>query len=246
MKISFILSLLCLSAFSNNVLLIGDSHTAGIYGVKLHEYLSKEFDNVVTYGHSSSAAIHWLSDKDILLSGGKYNALSINKEQILDPKPVHWRVKTLVPHFMPLLENMTSLHSQWTEKIPYRLVPDLVIIGLGANDANSIADTNGVIRKIEYTKRMKSIKEMITLVKSSGASCIWIGPPNGAKKSKKNQDLLYHFLRESVAADCPFFSSNHYNVNGCDGIHFNCSALRSKGIAWAKEVFEFILKNRQD
>jgi len=238
-----IFALLAGTVYSKNLLFVGDSHTAGYFGQDTHKLLSKSFDNVATFGHSSSAAIHWVSDKSFKLTGGKFNEFFYMGEKLKDPNPIYWRVPSLVPKFDNVIANM-AYHERWQREIGSRIIPDLVVIALGANDARSISDENGRINSISYKRRALAIESMLDKLEAIGAQCIWIGPPNGIKKSRKNQETLYKYLRSTVGSRCKFMSSNHYLVNGCDGVHFNCRALRHKALKWAQEVNNFILNNR--
>jgi hypothetical protein len=229
-------------AQAKSVLVIGDSHTAGPFGKKLHSLLSQEFNHVVTLGHSSSAALHWVSDKEYLLSGGKFNQLFRDNTQYVDPNPVHWRVKTKVPKLWDVLED-NAYHLKWKQSVPHKLKADIVVIGLGANDARVISKADGIINPQSYLKRKNAIVDMIYSIKHSGAKCVWIMPPHGVKKSDANQKTLYSFLKEAVASECPMMSSLHYKATDCDGVHFSCSSQRPKAIKWAKEAFEFIKSN---
>jgi len=234
MNLSALLLLISFSVIAKDILFIGDSHTAGPFGKNIHRLLSKDH-NIVTLGHSSSAPIHWLGDNDYKLSGGAFNQLSLNNRTYFNPNPIHWRVKVNVPKLLPLLTN-ASYHSEW----PLSFKPDLVVIALGANDARAISDNEGNIRHSSYLQRETALLEMLSTVKGK---CIWIGPPNGVKKSQANQNFLYEFLEKNISSQCPFMNSNHYYVKGCDGIHMNCSSELDNAMNWALEVRAFIHNN---
>lgn len=235
-------TLLSTQAYSQSVLVIGDSHTAGPFGSEIHRLLSIEFEQVVTLGHSSSAAYHWVSSKDFKLSGGKFNKMFFNQKQYKDPSPTHWREKVSVPKISAVLKN-NAYHAKWRKASNTDLKADLVVIALGANDARVIANSDGQVRTNGYNQRKSAITKLIKEVKASGASCVWIAPPNGIKKTEANQSALYSFLEDSIALECPMMSSNHYKATGCDGVHFSCSSQRPKAIKWAMEAFEFIKKS---
>jgi len=225
-----------------NILVVGDSHTAGPFGSELHKKLSKKYLNVSTLGHASSAAYHWINEKDYKLSGGVFNKMQFKGKSYFNPNPTHWKVKVSVPKFDNIIENM-AYHDSWKLAADDKLIPDLVVIALGANDSKTIMNTDGSMRPNGYQSRLNAIKEMISLTKRMGAECIWVGPPNGIKKTEAGQKTLYKFVREAIGDECKLFDSNKYKCTGCDGVHFSCSSQRPKAVAWAKEVSIFIQSN---
>jgi hypothetical protein len=132
----FFVMLTSAPAYSASVLVLGDSHTAGPFGSEIHKLLSDKFEQVVTLGHSSSAAYHWVREKEFILSGGKFNQMFFNQKQVKDPNPTHWRVKVAVPKLSDVL-NDNAYHSSWKQIAGENLKADIVVIGLGANDART-------------------------------------------------------------------------------------------------------------
>ena len=230
-------------AHANNILLIGDSHSSGIFGKTLHQLLSQEFQQVTTLGHASSAPIDWLNKDAIWHSGGVFHQLYRNGQHYYNPRPLsHWSQKALVPYLPQVLAN-NAIHNSWRRAIKYPVTANIVVIELGANDARAISNQSGMINPEEYQIRGNAITQLIKTVHATGARCIWIGPPNGSKKPPANQKILYQFLTKHIQSQCTFMNSNHYKVLGCDGYHFNCAKERYKGVLWAKEAFNFIIKN---
>lgn len=230
--------LISFSADGKSLLIIGDSHTAGIFGKELHHKMTDHFKQVVTLGHASSAPIHWIDDKSYRLSGGVFNQLFLNGKTYKNPRPTDWREKVLVPKIKRVLKD-NAYHQSW--KQPNALKADVIIIALGANDARAIADENGHPRPWTLSQRAQAIQKMLDLI--ADKQCIWIGPPNGIKKPQANQEFLYEYLADQVQNRCTFFSSNHFKVTTCDGIHFNCAAGKEKALEWVSEVESFILRN---
>jgi hypothetical protein len=229
-----ILLLLSFNLFASNLLIIGDSHMAGPFGKRLHTLFTKgkNFDNVITYGHASSSSLHWMSETTYKLSGGVFH--QFNNQS--NPNPTNWRLKVEVPKLSSVLAD-PSLHTEWGSA---GFDFDNIIIELGANDARAISSQNGVINSREYQRRQSYVSMMINLVKKYNLGCYWIGPPNGIKKTKANQDILYKMLQDTVKESCSFFSSNHFKAIGCDGVHFNCRSELKNAHKWAKEVFNFV------
>lgn len=234
MKFILLFIILTNMVMAKDILFIGDSHTAGPFGKLLHQRLSKKH-NIATYGHASSASIHWMSKKEIKLSGGVFNELFFEGKTFKNPNPTHWRVKVKVPKLISLLDQ-ASYHDQWERSFK----ANLVIIALGANDARSISNDNGDIRQNVYQKRQKAILDMIN---SLDVPCIWIGPPNGVKKPQANQKVLYEYLEQTIIGKCPFMNSNHFIVKGCDGIHMNCPSEMDNARKWVSEAHNFINQN---
>lgn len=245
MKLTLILLLISLNAFGRNLILIGDSHTAGPFGKEMHKNLSASgvFENIVTMGHSSSSSKHWMSMTSYSLSGGIFHqAYNEDIGQLYNPKPIDWRVKVEVPKLTEIIKNY-FFYNTWKMKVPYIPQVDVFVIALGANDARSISDENGKINIGGYKERKRYILEMLDLIESTGSRCLWIMPPNAIKKTEANQNFLYKFLEDSIGSRCERFSSNHYKSTGCDGVHFSCASQRPKAVKWALEASEFVLKN---
>lgn len=248
---SFIICIIMSSfsmAYANNLLFIGDSHTASSYafGGEVHKLLSNsnKFENIVTLGHSSSAAIHWVNEKEYMLSGGiNHQFKNKHNQQFIHPSLPHWTKKSKVPKLENVLENMI-VHASWGRRVP--ITPDIVVIALGANDARAISNSQGVINRSAFDLRKNKIKSMLDQVERVRARCIWIGPPMGESKTKANQKALYKFLKSSINNRCSFMSSNHFialkSGKYCDGIHLSCPTERNKARLWAAETVDFILK----
>jgi hypothetical protein len=237
-----ILLIFCFSAFGGNLLILGDSHTVGPFGIKLHKLMSESerFERVVTLGHSSSSSLHWMSETDYKLSGGVFHQfMSSFGEQQFHPNPTHWREKVLVPKLNDVINN-PLYHEAWQDN---DFSFDSVVIALGANDAAAISNSSGVVNIWEYKKRQKYVAQMLDLTDKNNIKCYWVGPPMGIKKSEANQDVLYKMLEEKIINRCEFFSSNHYKSTGCDGVHFSCPAQQGKAFSWAREVSTWILNN---
>lgn len=230
-----------------NILVIGDSHMAGPFGQYLHQSLAtRQNTNVITYGHASSAAVHWLSQKRHSLSGGVYHFLSAHKTihpnelvRMANPNPTDWRVAVEVPLFEPLVLDM-NMHEQWREKgFPTRS-PDLVVIELGANDRGHVYQA-GQINRRGFEQRKNYARRLADLATSSGAKCLWIGPPHGRVKTDAEQAALYQMLGEALEnTECELISSNHFKAMGCDGVHFNCREEMDNARKWSVMAYDKI------
>ena len=223
---------------------------AGPFGQYLHQSVATNTGvNVLTYGHSSSAPLHWLSDTRHKLSGGVFHQLSanrtINPNEILkfrNPNPTDWRERVEVPSFRSITENV-NLHQQWEANGFTDTRYDIVVIELGANDRRAIV-TNETVNQNAFDQRLLLAKELAELATQNGAQCLWVGPPHGRTKTDFEQETLYKMLEEAInQTSCKLISSNHYKAMGCDGVHFNCREEMDNAKKWAAEISKTIKDN---
>jgi hypothetical protein len=239
----FFLFVFSYAVLAKNILVIGDSHMAGPFGKNMFSNLAQDKNNnVVVYGHASSAAIHWINEKETKVSGGVFHSFSYEGRTYSNPNPTDWRESVAVPKASIVFDEFL-LHSSWKQKPKASLTPDIIVIELGANDLRIISSENGVVNKKSYAERLTANKKLVEMAIDRGAKCYWVGPPDGIKKSTARQNIVYQMLAEAVADQCEFFNSRKYNVNVCDGIHYNCTAGYSKAKEWAREVTDFVLKS---
>lgn len=228
---------------TSNFLILGDSHSVGPLGKTLFKNLSKRNNtNVALYGHSSSAALHWVSDFRYKLAGGVNHSLFLDGKYYKNPNDTDYRVRREVPKIQDVLSGMVY-DEEWKREVGNISRIDTVVVVLGANDIRAVATESGKLKKASK-RRAVAINKLIDQVESIGAKCIWIGPPNGTSSHHTNarQMTLYRFLKTTIGDRCEFFSSNHYKVKGCDKIHFSCKAERKNGRKLANEATKFILK----
>lgn len=231
-----------------NILMIGDSHTAGPFGQYVHQSVAAQAGvNIITYGHSSSAALHWLSERRHKLSGGVYHHLSahrtINPYELIrmdNPHPTDWREAVEVPLYEPLVSDI-ALHEEWKSRGFPTEKADIVVIALGANDRGFIFNANGSLNQNAFDRHVTLNRELAQIATANGARCLWIGPPHGRTKTDEQQAALYRMLGEALeGTSCQLVSSNHYKAMGCDGVHFNCSSELPNARAWATEMSNYI------
>tara|TARA_R110000868_G_scaffold164359_14_gene396919 strand:- start:151 stop:906 length:756 start_codon:yes stop_codon:yes gene_type:complete len=231
------------ASVEKNVLIIGDSHMAGPFGQYLHQSVATVRGvNVITYGHASSAPLHWLSETRHKLSGGVYHMYSANRTinpyeliRLVNPNPTDWRIPVEVPEFESLMSKM-QLHFEWLRGGAQFLKPDIVVIELGANDRRAIVQ-NDQVNQRSYDKRLELTRRLANIATQDGAKCLWIGPPHGRTKTDFEQATLYKMLTEALdGTSCELVSSNHYKAIGCDGVHFNCREEFGNAKSWANEM----------
>lgn len=159
-RVFFCLFLCLLSQFSRaDILIIGDSHTVGPFGSLLHRNLANKFPEklIAVYGHSSSAPLHWMSEKPSLLSGGTSHHVSFN-DHYLEKTP-DWRIKQFTLNFINLMKKPVH-HPEWQDILQIEPRVNTVIIALGANDR--------AVVKTEFKKRLKILDEMISETVNEG------------------------------------------------------------------------------
>lgn len=226
-----------------NILVIGDSHTAGPFGKYLHDKLTEYYPEktIVTLGHSSSALIHWWSEKVYSLSGGVGHHMSANGKYYKNPNPTHWRVKREVPKLLPLLDN-PILHDQWQQQLPGAIEVDTIVFALGANDRRAISRNDGT-RTRAFEERKQIIIEALDEVERRGLKCIWIAPPHSVIRPLAVGDTTYQYIVEAVGQRCPIYDSRKFVARYCDQVHFNCTRALGTARTWAHEVADFIKVN---
>lgn len=236
------LCLVCLNANADtNIIVIGDSHSAGPFGRYLVNNLSElPTVNVALYGHASSAPLHWIGSKKYKLSGGVQHLLNYEEKKYQNPTPTDWRAKVEVPKLEVILKEL-AFHKSWQRKIGSQKI-DVAVIALGANDYRAISDSNGKPTS-SYKKRLEYISHMIDELERQNIQCLWVGPPDGIKKTSSRQKLLYDFLKDGIQQRCELFNSNHFKATDCDGVHFSCAKGNAKAKQWASEVSEFVKMN---
>tara|TARA_R110000868_G_scaffold313440_1_gene574416 strand:+ start:650 stop:1330 length:681 start_codon:yes stop_codon:yes gene_type:complete len=220
---------------------------AGPFGQYLHQSIATVRSvNVITYGHASSAPLHWLSQTRHKLSGGVYHMYSANRTlnpyeliRLVNPNPTDWRNPVEVPEFEPLMSKM-QLHFEWLRGGAPIIKPDVVVIELGANDRRAIVQ-NDQVNQRSFEQRLEYARKLASIATESGAKCLWIGPPHGKTKTDFEQDTLYKMLTEALqSTSCELVSSNHYKAMGCDGVHFNCRDEFDNAKKWANEMAQKI------
>lgn len=121
-------------------------------------------------------------------------------------------------HATPLLSELLS-----------SVRPEAVIVELGTNYVATPSD--------EFV--VDDLKAMVKMIKDSGASCLWVSPPD-MRKFRLSIPRLDKLIREAVAADCKIFDSQTvttYPETGGDGVHYWFAAAKPIAQKWADAVF---------
>lgn len=93
---------------------------------------------------------------------------------------------------------------------------DRIIVFLGTNNY--------------YDAKLPSIEGVLQVIRSTGAECIWVGPPKVNNRPWK----LNNDLRSAVEPTCKYVDSQQLTIELSDGIHPSDRGARE----WAKKIVE--------
>ncbi|MBI3558267.1 MAG: hypothetical protein HY074_18525 [Deltaproteobacteria bacterium] len=117
----------------------------------------------------------------------------------------------------------------------------ITVVALGANMLELVGSPQG--RKAA----IGSITRMIETVHAAASACIWIGPPQMRKYSARTLELFYGVLAQAVRSStgerCVLLDSRRhtaYPPQGGDGIHYDFPAGAPVARAWANAAFSEI------
>ena len=194
-------------ARAGTVLFVGDSHSVGPFGWKLDELLRAGGNKTATYASCGSIAQWWTTGKPTPC--GYYF-------RDLDGKTVKGQ-KGPTPIFTALLAEVK---------------PDIVVVELGANYANTPSDDFAV----------KDMAAMAEKIKAAGDACRWVTKPD----SRVGHDQIPRILEltyKAVSDKCEVFDSTKvtkYPATGGDGTHYWFKEGLPIANAWAQAVFDWI------
>lgn len=109
--------------------------------------------------------------------------------------------------------------------------PDLTVVQLGTNMAVS-----------NPRAALKSIEEVLRIIKSSASKCLWIGPPDANSKVvsdaniKEINKLLLKLTKKYNCSYIESFKLTNYPTHIKEGIHYPNKDSED----WAKKVIKFI------
>lgn len=108
--------------------------------------------------------------------------------------------------------------------------PDAVVVELGTNYVNTPSDSFVI----------KDLQNFVALIKSSGAKCFWVSPPD-MRKFRNEISRLDKLVIQAVGKDCTVFDSKTvtaYPEVGGDGIHYWFTDALPIAHRWADGVSE--------
>ena len=204
----------------NEVVLIGDSHSAGDFGRSLERQLEAQGLGLARYAVAGSGAAQWANAQS-----NRFSRLNIKSS-------------------CPGREDRSSAETvpsalQWRDAQPR---PAAMVFALGTNDA--VALCRGPLGDAAFS----DVRRLLEGV-PAGTPCMWIGPPefpagNVARLCGDRYKLYVDALRDRVVARCHFLDSRdlkpNANSTSCSegaplhanaGDHLHFSGQRAQ--AWA-------------
>jgi hypothetical protein len=201
-------------AFGKSILVIGDSHLAGPFGLTLDGLLRQnKSDEVRTYGVCGARATSFAHVARMV--GVRHTTCGYFE------RTLQTRILTSRPSSAPSLKTLLKHPT------------DYLIVALGTNYVNE----ENFLSMILDTSEIFDL-----LVKfSPQTKCLWIGPPNIRRYQLKIYQIN-RILKNFIGHECEYFDSyalTKYPEHGGDGIHFAGNEQREQvAEAWAQMAFE--------
>ena len=199
--------LLGITAKAGTVLFVGDSHSVGPFGWKLDELLRAGGQQAASYASCGSIAQWWVTGKPTPC-GYFFRDLDGKTEK---------GTKGPTPIFTDLLA---------------RVKPDVVVVELGANYANTPSDEFAV----------KDMADLARKIKAAGADCFWVTKPDSRVGHEQIPRIL-ELTNKAVADKCKVFDSTKvtkYPETGGDGTHYWFNEGLPIANAWAQKVYDWL------
>lgn len=206
-------------AMADTMLLIGDSHTYGVFGQTLDQNFRQNdrFSSVDSFGSCGSSPQWWST-------GHSTQCGYFERSRFTD-----YVVFKSLRHSTPLMHVMVE-----------QFLPSVVVIEQGANQI-ALADNQEGLHQIEASSR-----RLAELAVSRGSTCIWVGSPNGRNKREPILSALYDAQRRGVEEICALIDSRtfmNYPQTGGDGRHFDSLGEKGREMArcWANHVTDQVI-----
>jgi hypothetical protein len=173
----------------NEVVLIGDSHTAGPFGRSLERQLEAQGVGVARYAVAGSRALQWANANE-----NRFAQLNISSS-------CEGRGNSRSAGDVP-----SAL--QWREARPR---PAAMVFALGTNDAGALC------RGSLNANAFADVRRMLDAV-PNGTPCLWVGPPQFptgpvARSCGERYGAYVDALRETVISRCHFLDSRNLRPN---------------------------------
>lgn len=156
---------------NERIVFIGDSHSVGEFGITLNSWLrSRPSADFVFFASGGSAPLQWRN--------GIFTSKCALKDDSSRPTPPKKACSTLLtPKLSTLLASPES-YSRST-----------VLIALGTNMSGKAEDR---------ANEIKWAKNLLNDVRTSGAQCAWIGPPDMSFYSTEQIETRYSIIRNAI------------------------------------------------
>ena len=207
------------SLCAEKILYLGDSLSMGSFGRTMDSQMRAAGHEVFTYVTGGATPYYWLSIYDV-------QKTTIGQWEKTPERETRKKTATV-----PKLEDLLQKH--W---------PDIVVVQTGVN-------LYAQLRSKQRTKK-ENIREVTMLVrnmgetiKSAGAQCFWITPPDShsARYPRELQDEMFQIMKLAASRYGPVFNSQDvttytdpYPRN--DGIHYGSKEANAWGNLVAEEV----------
>lgn len=212
-----IFSFFTLPAYPRSVVLIGDSHSVGHFGIELDRLLRLDEANKVATYAACGATPEWYYTGQVIHCG--------------------WFFRTSIG------QRFTGTHLE-KEKTPliYKILeknnPDIVIVQMGGNFVTDL-DENFMLSNIK--KMIKTIKDAGASCLWVGTPDMRYYRSRVVPGTAETQlDWITRITKKAVADSCAWVDGRdhtHYPNTGGDGVHYwGNAALEAK--IWAKAVFD--------
>lgn len=225
---------------NSRILYIGDSHSAGIFGMTLNKLLRTVGAESVTSIGSCGSSPSWWYPTPKRTTGFPTSCGYFEQRE---NGSIIESAKHLTPLFQELLTELKPTHliieqgpNLWSYFDEYRTVKDKngkTIRTLKSNDELTL-------------DRKYAVKELAKMAKdaqNSKAKCIWVGQPDSRKKGAGGKlDEFASFVKDAVAPfGCVYFDSLKYTKYpkvGGDGLHYWGAQGGLTACHWAVSIFK--------
>lgn len=210
----------------NNILFIGDSHSAGNFGAAVDHFLRSQAQNVTTIASCGSSPSNWMPDSSQKIAttcGFRYKTKE-NQKNDYHPRLIKCPTDQI---------KICSLRDA-VEAVK----PNITVIALGTNIVSS------EISKKKIFSELNNISTMLEQTKKANSQCIWIGPPNLLRKDlAKGLDSGIEKISAIVKKNnCRYIDSKPLTMNlkmDPKGVHY----LPQSASLWGDRVVPELKKN---
>jgi hypothetical protein len=208
-----------LQAAQRRILLVGDSHSAGIFGKEFYKRAKAESHSVQVVGVASSNLM-WFFNARKGRSGSFLAYFNGETEKFFKtPKEV------TTPLLAPIVEEMR---------------PDILVIAHGSNYFVKQRDGSYRVNQKALIKHFSLLKELL----SEDMACYWVSPPSMRRFEKNEKGMLQFLQLHSPCRVLDSLAFTKYPRSGGDGVHYQGRFRNELGLgiasSWANNIFNLI------